>query len=139
MLCPNLPCFCSVDGFHGSSYSLIAYLPFSYQNMILYPCTCSYTAVRYIIVSHNYNWKSGKAPPVKEIQMKALSSFADLLKKVNKTTGIVEEVKCGSEVISNHSSMLHERSDVVNKQVVIHIGESGLYLHSGLTCFYSLH
>lgn len=59
--------------------------------------------------------------------MKVFSSFADLLKKVEiKATGNVE-VKCGSEVISNHSSMLYEHSDVVNELVVIHIGESGLY------------
>ena len=59
--------------------------------------------------------------------MKVFSSFADLLKKVTKTAIGNVEVKCGSEVISNHSSMLHERSDVVNELVLINIGESGLY------------
>ena len=59
--------------------------------------------------------------------MTVFSSFADLLKKVTITAIDNVEVKCGSEVISNHSSMLHERSDVVNELVLINIGESGLY------------
>lgn len=82
--------------------------------------------MRYVILDHN---RSGQI--VKEIDMNVLSSFADLLKKVNVKATANVEVKCGSEVISDHSTMLHEHSDVVNELLLIYIGESGLVVHSG--------
>jgi hypothetical protein len=58
------------------------------------------------------------------VKIGILSSFTCFLKKINVTGDVI--LKCGTDVISNHSSMLKDHSGVVvGKEICI--GESGLY------------